>query len=209
MTSHSLSATNLSDGKQLWSTTTNNENQIIAGPHVANGVVYTTILNLTDNSGNGLQSVVAAFKAASGAKLWQSEPIGGGPFGITLVNNVIYVGTDNGTLYAYDAQQGKRIWSHSTTGSIQSAPFVADGVIYTSEDIGFSLSEKVVAVNASNGQEKWHASVKGGHPSFSSTMALSTWRVTALSMLPAQSMHSRLRMVRSSGIPRSLAVRRR
>jgi outer membrane protein assembly factor BamB len=162
MASHTLNATRLNDSKQLWSITTNNDNQIIAGPHVANGVVYTTILNLADTSGNGMRSVIAAFKADSGTKIWQSDPIGRGPFGMTLVNNMIYVGSDDGTLYAYDAQKGNRIWSHPTTGSIQSTPFVVDGIVYASEDVSFSASETVVAVDANSGQEKWHASVNGG-----------------------------------------------
>jgi outer membrane protein assembly factor BamB len=47
-----------------------------------------------------------------------------------LANNVIYVGSDDGRLYAINAQDGTALWNFTTGGKITSSPTYANGVIY-------------------------------------------------------------------------------
>jgi outer membrane protein assembly factor BamB len=162
---NSLSATNLSDGKQLWSITTNNTKEITSKPQVANGFVYIMIQDLTDTSGNGI-SVIVAFNANSGAKVWQSETAGHGTLMMSVTDTTIYVGTNDGIVAAYDALHGKHLWSYTTGVNGPLSLFVADGVVYASVnatiDNSFNGSEEIIAVDASTGQERWHTSVKSG-----------------------------------------------
>jgi len=54
----------------------------------------------------------------------------------SLVNNVLYTGSDDGYLYAIDAQNGTKLWDYATGGTITSSPAQADGVIYFGSNDG-------------------------------------------------------------------------
>jgi eukaryotic-like serine/threonine-protein kinase len=43
---------------------------------------------------------------------------------------VVYVGSQDHTLYALSAQAGEKLWSYTTEDSILSSPTVAEGVVY-------------------------------------------------------------------------------
>ena len=47
-----------------------------------------------------------------------------------LANGVIYVGSNDGKLYAINAQDGKPLWNFQTGDQITSSPTYADGVVY-------------------------------------------------------------------------------
>ena len=47
-----------------------------------------------------------------------------------VADGVVYVGSQDHTLYALDARTGKRLWSYATGSSIVSSPTVADGAVY-------------------------------------------------------------------------------
>lgn len=52
-----------------------------------------------------------------------------------LTNDTLYIGSEDGLLYAIDATNGEELWHFATGGSITSSPTLADGVIYvTSHD---------------------------------------------------------------------------
>jgi outer membrane protein assembly factor BamB len=81
---------------------------------------------------------------------------------MTVVNNVVYFGSMQGMLYAYDARQGKLLWSMSTSSAIETAPSVTNGIVYVPEFVSASNSVQVIALDANNGQRKWYASLNGG-----------------------------------------------
>jgi len=58
-----------------------------------------------------------------------------------LANNVIYVGCDNGRLYAIDAETGKGLWDFRTGAKITSSPTYANGVVYVT-----SWDRKIYAI---------------------------------------------------------------
>ncbi|TMC21584.1 MAG: hypothetical protein E6J34_09310 [Chloroflexi bacterium] len=71
----------------------------------------------------------------------------------TVANGVVYVGSDNHKLYAFDAITGQQKWTSSTGSAIYSSPAVANGVVY----IG-SEDHKLYAFDAITGQQKWTSS---------------------------------------------------
>ena len=75
----------------------------------------------------------------------------------TLVNGVAYVGSQDGTIYAFDANTGAQIWNYST-GIIgfSSTPAVVNGKLYTGADDG-----KVYCLNAATGAKLWDANAGG------------------------------------------------
>ena len=48
----------------------------------------------------------------------------------------IYVGSENGKLYALKASTGTLLWSHVIGGFVGSSPAVADGVVYVGSQDG-------------------------------------------------------------------------
>jgi outer membrane protein assembly factor BamB len=50
---------------------------------------------------------------------------------------VVYVGSNDGFLYALNAGTGARLWSFLTGASVTSSPTVANGVVYVGSNDGF------------------------------------------------------------------------
>lgn len=63
---------------------------------------------------------------------------------------MIYFGSDDGYMYALDAESGKQIWRYATGGPVASSPAIAGGMIYFG-----SYDGKFYALNAKTGVMKW------------------------------------------------------
>ena len=77
----------------------------------------------------------------------QSALLSGGP---TAGINKIFVGSENGKVYALDAETGKVDWQSTIKGEVLSAPAIDGGVLAVN-----SASGVLKAFNASNGEELW------------------------------------------------------
>jgi len=75
-------------------------------------------------------------------------------------DGVVYFGSDDGSLYAVDAETGARKWSYATGGPVASTPAVAGGVVYFG-----SYDGKFYALDARSGRVKWKF-VTGGERRF-------------------------------------------
>ncbi len=74
-----------------------------------------------------------------------------------VANGIVYVGSDDGSLYAFDAVTGKPKWEVATENSIEwSSPAVANGVIYIGSD-----DHQLYAFDALTGTPKWVARTGG------------------------------------------------
>ena len=67
-----------------------------------------------------------------------------------VVNNVVYIGSDDYSLYALNATTGKKLWSFPTGDYVSTSAAVANGVVYFG-----SFDNKVYALNASTGAKLW------------------------------------------------------
>ncbi|MEU6851084.1 PQQ-binding-like beta-propeller repeat protein [Actinacidiphila alni] len=68
----------------------------------------------------------------------------------TVVGGVLYVGCDDGKVYALDAKSGKVRWSRFAGAKIVSSPAVANGTVYVG-----SYDHKVYALDAATGAVRW------------------------------------------------------
>jgi eukaryotic-like serine/threonine-protein kinase len=67
-----------------------------------------------------------------------------------VVKGVVYIGSDNHKVYALPAVTGAKLWSFTTTSSVNSSPTIANGVVYIgSGDGGFYV------LNAATGAKLW------------------------------------------------------
>ncbi len=69
-----------------------------------------------------------------------------------VVNGIVYIGSKDFNLYAFEAATGKVVWSAPTNGRIDSSPAVANGVAYFG-----SYDHNIYAVDISTGKLKWTA----------------------------------------------------
>ena len=53
-----------------------------------------------------------------------------------VANGVVYIGSEDHKLYAYNARTGALLWSATTGGTIVSSPAVANGIVYVGSSDG-------------------------------------------------------------------------
>ncbi len=142
-----------------------------ATPLVVDGVLYTSLA----------WSIVEAFDAASGKRLWTFDPevpretlakacCDAVSRGVAYWNGRIYVATLDGRLIALDARSGKRLWSAVTTDpaanyTITGAPRVVAGkVIIGNAGAEFGVRGYVSAYDATSGAMLWRFHTVPGNP---------------------------------------------
>jgi outer membrane protein assembly factor BamB len=76
---------------------------------------------------------------------------------LTVVNGVVFFGSDDFNLYAVDANNGAKLWSYNTGGYVYSSPAVANGVVYVG-----SNDYNVYALNARTGVRVWVYTASSG-----------------------------------------------
>jgi outer membrane protein assembly factor BamB len=80
------------------------------------------------------------------ASLWINYTFGQVESSPAVANGIVYVGSDDGHVYALYAANGSQVWSFSTGGPVRSSPAVANGVVYVGSD-----DDDVYALNATTG----------------------------------------------------------
>jgi outer membrane protein assembly factor BamB len=154
-------AFNASTGLKIWNYSTGG--MIISSPNVVNGVVH-----IGSDDGN-----IYALNASTGTKIWNytsagqsnkaavESGFGSGAFESSpaVANGIVYVGSDDGNVYALDALTGAKIWNYTTSiqpistwgNQVTSSPAVSDGIVYVG-----SVGGNVYALNASTGAKIWN-----------------------------------------------------
>ena len=74
----------------------------------------------------------------------------------TVVNGVVYFGSEDKNIYAVGAWSGQLIWNFTTKDVVESTPAVVDGKVYTGGDDGY-----VYCLDANNGSLIWQTFVNG------------------------------------------------
>ena len=101
-------------------------------------------------SENGNVYALAGARAQFAQVLWTfptGDAVGSSP---TLAGGVVYVGSDNGTVFAINAGTGQSVWNFTTGGQVDSSPTVANGVVYVG-----SANGNFHALNADTGALLW------------------------------------------------------
>jgi outer membrane protein assembly factor BamB len=73
-----------------------------------------------------------------------------------IQGKTIYFGSDDGNIYAVDAESGRQIWKYATKGAVSSTPAVANGVVYAT-----SYDGKLYALSSETGAVKWKFATAG------------------------------------------------
>lgn len=150
---HTLYALDKDTGETLWN---------LSGPSFtsaySNGTVYTT--SAADKDNNAAAPKLFAVDARLGTFNWKTEiPTETHHFSPPAVaEETVYIGARDGSLYAYDAQDGRELWTYKTTGNtVVGSPVVADGHVYFST----AGNQLVNCVTADDGIRKWTMPIDG------------------------------------------------
>lgn len=124
--------------------------RLAAEPVVAAGRVYTI----------DTQSVVRAFDANTGGRVWEAQVRGEGATsdtlfggGVSFDNGRVYVTNGAGFTAALDAATGSQVWQVRPGGPLRGAPTVAAGSVYV-----ISQDNQIYALDATNGRTQWSGS---------------------------------------------------
>ncbi|MCE2572225.1 PQQ-binding-like beta-propeller repeat protein [Motilimonas eburnea] len=96
--------------------------------------------------------------AASGELIAQFKTQGPIWSNITIADEMVYFGSDDGNLYALDANSHRLVWQFETGDKVRSTPLVEGGVVYFSSDDGY-----VYALNKQDGKKLWRFDLDDGH----------------------------------------------
>ncbi len=140
-----LAAINKSDGKSLW--------QVQVGPSVFSnpnfnlGKIY-----VAPYDGN-----IQAFDSKTKTQLW-SYKTGGSIWGSSpqIYKDTLFVGLENGKLFAINKSDGEEIWEAMTGGPIRSSPLVYMGKVYVG-----SGNSKMYAFDSETGKKLWEFKADG------------------------------------------------
>ena len=106
----------------------------------------------------GAGSEIDALSQSTGVVLWQtptSSPVASSP---SLSGSLVYVGSNNGTLYALDTADGSVAWTAALAGAVTGSPSVDPA---TNEVVVGDASGAVSALNATTGAVEWTVSTGG------------------------------------------------
>lgn len=94
--------------------------------------------------------------------------------------SVFYIGSDDGNVYAFNANTGSIEWTYQTGGAVKSSPAIDSGKVYVGSDDGY-----MYALSASSGNLVWRTQTGGNIrssptvlPSYTSTVGLVFFGVT-------------------------------
>jgi eukaryotic-like serine/threonine-protein kinase len=85
-----------------------------------------------------------------GQTLWRFQTEGAVRTSPVLAGGLVHFGSNDGRVYAIDAQNGEPRWSFETGGAVRSTPTIADGLVVFGSDDGY-----VYCVSAENGELQW------------------------------------------------------
>jgi outer membrane protein assembly factor BamB len=77
----------------------------------------------------------------------------------SIVNGVVYAGSQDQNLYAINAADGNLIWSFTTEGAIITSPAVAEGKVYVGSEDGY-----VYCLDTAHGSLLWHTFINSNLP---------------------------------------------
>lgn len=111
----------------------------------------------TNHSGyNTNETTITSSSAYNLTKIWTASVVpceGGCLFSPSadVVNGIVYTGSQDSHVYAFNAKTGLQVWAAPTSRAVLSTPAVVDGKVYV-EDIGFNI----YAFDSTNGTQLWH-----------------------------------------------------
>jgi outer membrane protein assembly factor BamB len=118
-----------------------------ASPAYSHGRIYAVTLE---------PGQAVAMRARDGKVLWQRPLSGRSETSPIVVGKNVVVGSESGTVYSLDRDNGQIEWQVGTGGAVKGGLALEDGVLY-----GANYAGEVFALRASSGSFVWQSSTQG------------------------------------------------
>jgi outer membrane protein assembly factor BamB len=150
-----------SDGVFLWRYSQDKGDIICSPLTIVEGIAYvsfSTSSEASSQSGPTREAFIRAIRSGDGSMLWEQR-IGNSvevsePTMPALTDKAIYVGANDGFLYAFQRSDATPLWHQKTGGTMLSSPAVMDGIVYVGANDGY-----VYAFRADDGNPVWRTFV--------------------------------------------------
>jgi outer membrane protein assembly factor BamB len=166
-TSHGCSALRANDGSLLWQRELGETTLMCSSPLVLEGRVYLS-LSETEGEFSSLasgdevrqwqHSSICALQASDGSLLWQQSlgeaTSANRPTGLSIQGDMLYVGTQDGDLFACRSDDGTVRWRYQTNATLLSSPTATSEIVYVGDNSGY-----VYALRARDGVLLWQTFV--------------------------------------------------
>ena len=106
---------------------------------------------------SGFVQTGMAEESPGGELVWEFQTDGVVESSPTVVNNTVYIGSNDHRLYAIDADTGSEQWHFETEMPILSPPTVVDDTVYIGSD-----DDHLYAIDANDGSERWSLDTGSG-----------------------------------------------
>jgi outer membrane protein assembly factor BamB len=136
-------------GIQIWRHTFPSASNLTYGaPAYYDGNIFTA----SSNGGD-----IFCLNALNGNLVWQYHASNTGiESSPTVMNGVVYFGTNDDEIIALDANNGNLIWRYMTGGNVSTGPIISNGNLY----IG-SSDTRLYSLDISSGQQIWNSPMSG------------------------------------------------
>lgn len=104
---------------------------------------------------NPYENTLDAANVANLGLQWRDTTGGPVTSSPAIVNGIVYVGSYDAYVYAFNAATGAKLWRYKTGAAIVSSPAVADGIVYIPSTDGY-----LYALNATTGTEVWRYAIE-------------------------------------------------
>jgi outer membrane protein assembly factor BamB len=139
-----------------------------SSPALGGGLVFATFIAHPSCHAHAYAGAIVAFTARDGHVVWHRR-IGPCESSPLVANGLVYIGDQDGYVYAFDARTGRPRWSFNTGAPIKASPTLAYGRIYIGNYAGAFF-----ALDARSGRLVWR---QAGYGNFYSTASVSAGRV--------------------------------
>ncbi len=148
---HHLYAVSLKDCSLVWSSPADLNGAVVAPPFVAGNYVYVGGFDRNFYSVNR--------QTGQAEKLFSADNWFWG--GVASDGTRLFIPNLSGTLYAYDLQEHRVVWTYPPPGQ-QRSPILSAPVVYGNNVVMGSDAGTVVVLRASDGKFEWDQQVQGG-----------------------------------------------
>ncbi|HCI82161.1 MAG TPA: hypothetical protein DHW02_21015 [Ktedonobacter sp.] len=155
-------ALNATNGKVAWTTLTEG-NQQTTDAQFFDGVLYVSSSSTCFNCEvQPATSAIYAYNPVTGTKLWSSQLVAGYPSPAYEVHGVVYYGTQAGTVYALQANDGTELWHSTVGGEVRTLPQVIGNTVYVGAGLFDTATNNpntqpgyILALDIAQGKHEW------------------------------------------------------
>lgn len=127
--------------------------------------------------GSGDEAAAVAVSLDDGEEAWRASIDGTAPGGVTVADGSAYLGTNGGTVYALDVEDGDERWTAGTgereseaggPEDVGSTPAVSGGAVVVTAEDRAERTGAVYALDSTSGERRWLFRPEGNVAGFSS-----------------------------------------